>query len=237
MKNCRDCGNELNDSNWPDYRKKNYDYICNDCIKKYRKGYAKKKKLGIPRTSSKMQCPDYVIENHSIYGKIAKIKLNEEYFTIVDLIDADWLNKDKWTVSRDVHTNYASRFEGKKYLLMHREIIKRVLIEEKNIDLFVDFISNPRKYPVDHKNGDGLLNLRSNLRVVSARQNSQNRHHKRSSKYPGVHFDSNKHKWVSKFKHENEYHFIGYFDDEVAAFEAYKLKIKEVTGEKVILER
>lgn len=42
---------------------------------------------------------------------------------------------------------------------------------------------------VDHRNGDGLCNLRSNLRLATARQNQQNKRHTKNTKlgrYKGV---------------------------------------------------
>ena len=158
---------------------------------------------------------------------VKQIELTQGKHTIVDDIDFDFLNQWNWhankkkvKTSRDLF--YAKRFEKGKTINMHREIIKRVLIEENNDQLLKNFINSPRKFPVDHMDGNGLNNLRNNLRCVSHRENMLNlTKFNGTSKYPGVYWHKEKQKWHVKFKIGNKNHHVGYFSDENEAYDAY----------------
>ncbi len=93
-----------------------------------------------------------------------EIPLTKGYVTIVDDHNYEWLAQWKWhaVVSPRSRTVYAARHEPGNHgqrLLMHREILRL-----KNSDLFGD-----------HKNGNGLENLESNLREATKAQSQQNR--------------------------------------------------------------
>jgi hypothetical protein len=82
------------------------------------------------------------------------------------------------------------------------------------------------KMEVDHINGNPLDNRRSNLRIISHRQNCLNRRIHRSSgmkssKYPGVYWHKENKKWVSRFKFRDKYIHVGSFKDEKCAYDAY----------------
>ena len=110
-----------------------------------------------------------------------KIFLTQDKFALCDAKDYKWLSKYKWCVNKVGHSWYARSYRGKKngkqvYVYMHREIMKP-----------------PKGYEVDHINGNGLDNRRSNLRVVTRTQNNLNKHHKttnKTSQYIGVCFDN-----------------------------------------------
>ncbi len=53
---------------------------------------------------------------------------------------------------------------------------------------------------VDHINGNTLDNRKCNLRIVTTRENCQNRHDERTSRFPGVHWDKSKQLWKSSIK-------------------------------------
>lgn len=135
----------------------------------------------------------------------------------VDDDDYEILSKFKWQAKNPrKDTYYAARSirmsNGKqKTVGMHR------------------FITNcPDGYDVDHIDGDGLNNCKSNLRVVTRRQNLQNRHSKTSSSYVGVSFDKNKGKWVSYIRINNKRVALGTFIDEMSAANAYMQKVREI---------
>ena len=73
---------------------------------------------------------------------------------------------------------------------------------------------------VDHINGEGLDNRMSNLRIITQRQNCQNRHDKRYSVYPGVSPRGNK--WTASISVNGVVVNLGTFKSELVAFEAYK---------------
>ena len=88
----------------------------------------------------------------------------------------------------------------------------------------------------DHLNGNGLDNRRLNIRHVTNRENSINKHHKnKTSKYPGVTIDKRYNKWSSRIKINGKDKSLGYFIDEESAFFAYKIAFKELTGNEIYL--
>lgn len=86
---------------------------------------------------------------------------------------------------------------------------------------------------VDHRNSKATLdNRRSNLRVCTNAQNQQNTGSRGgSSPYKGVSRHTRKRKWLVQFRHEGQYHFVGYFADEVDAAKAYDSAILPLEGE------
>lgn len=83
---------------------------------------------------------------------------------------------------------------------------------------------------VDHINGDKLDNRRSNLRVVTQRQNAQNRRPlsgRGASRYRGVSFEVRRGDWRGQAHLEGTYHHIGFFSTEeeaAAAVAAWRLE-------------
>ena len=86
-----------------------------------------------------------------------KIQLSRGLFAVVDDEEYDWLSQSTWQAVPDPKgsTFYARRWDD---TLMHREILH----------------AKPGQ-DVDHKNGDGLDNRKSNLRLCSDSQNAMNR--------------------------------------------------------------
>lgn len=77
---------------------------------------------------------------------------------------------------------------------------------------------------VDHINTDTLDNRRSNLRLVSASQNAQNRSHARTNKagVKGVHRCSQTGKWKAGIAADGARYALGYFDTVEDAAMAYE---------------
>lgn len=75
---------------------------------------------------------------------------------------------------------------------------------------------------VDHIDGDGLNNQRSNLRVVTHAQNHQNRHRQagRRSSHRGVSWHARRGRWLARCKVGGVEHFGGWFEDELDAARA-----------------
>ena len=152
-----------------------------------------------------------------------EIQLTHGKAAIVDDIDYEWLNQWKWYAHKIGNVVYARRSTRKdeglngKQLKMHQQIIG-----ERN-----GFIT-------DHINGNGLDNRRCNLRHVTSRQNQQNRHDKTTSKYPGVYWRKDRGKWASRIKINGTKKFIGMYENEQDAFNAY-CKAVEMLGDTVLL--
>lgn len=143
----------------------------------------------------------------------AAIPLTQGQYAIVDIEDFEWLNQWKWHAHKN-NIKYITRFyairskrQGKKIqkIFMHRLII------------------NPsHNLQIDHINGNTLNNQKSNLRIATNRQNQQNRHHPKTSKYTGVSWKKDHRKWQAQIYINGKVKFLGYFDDEYEAYLKYE---------------
>ncbi len=152
-----------------------------------------------------------------------EIELTQGKVVLVDDCDYERLNRFKWGAHKDGKTFYAKRtspkINGKQHVIqMHHEIIGRP----------------PRGLMTDHKDGNGLINLRNNLRYVTSRQNNQNRKNmKQSSQYPGVCWHKLRRKWIAMILINGNRKHLGCFTDEKEAFKSYK-KAVESLGERML---
>lgn len=79
---------------------------------------------------------------------------------------------------------------------------------------------NNRARLTDHIDGDGLNNTRRNIRPCSAYQNAgRRRDYRRPDKLRGAH--PHRGMWTSQITHAGKRHYLGVFETEVAAAEAY----------------
>ena len=88
---------------------------------------------------------------------------------------------------------------------------------------------------VDHANGNGLDNRRSNLRVCSHTQNMQNRkmHSNNQSGFKGVYFDPEVQglPWRAQIRANGKKHHLGRFGSAIAAHQAYLKAAEKFHGE------
>lgn len=89
------------------------------------------------------------------------------------------------------------------------------------------------KQLIDHKDGNGLNNLRSNLRFCSAQQNCFNRssNKKSTSKFKGVCWASKEKKWLAQIQFNGKNMRLGGFSEETEAAKAYNKAALELFGE------
>lgn len=78
---------------------------------------------------------------------------------------------------------------------------------------------------IDHINGIKTDNRIENLRVVTVRQNQQNRVEHRNGKLVGASYNKRDKKWNSKIVINGKQKHLGYFDTEEQAHEAYMREI------------
>lgn len=139
-----------------------------------------------------------------------KIPLTRGLFAIVDPEDYRRLSRFRWHAHIGTSTFYAVRHRPgscRKLIWMHRAIL--------NV---------PAHLLVDHINGNGLDNRKSNLRPATKSQNCRNKRLGRtntSSKYRGVHWHSRAGKWQASIRVNRKSIHLGYFHDELKAARAY----------------
>jgi hypothetical protein len=85
---------------------------------------------------------------------------------------------------------------------------------------------------VDHRNGNGLDNRRSNLREATPAQNSANARLSRQSTsgFKGVTWYKRCSRWRAHIKVDQEQRHLGYFDDATEAAKAYDAAALEAFG-------
>ena len=77
---------------------------------------------------------------------------------------------------------------------------------------------------LDHINGNRSDNRIENLRIVTKKQNAENRKKRqnKSSKFKGVCFRKDSNKWTAQIGSNYKLKHLGYFETEELAYEAYK---------------
>ena len=154
-----------------------------------------------------------------------EIQLTRNMVTLVDDDMYEELNQFKWYAGKFRKTFYAvrnsSRVNGNHHIiLMHHKIIGKP----------------PKGFVTDHRDGDGLRNLRYNLRHITGRQNNQNKKNiKKTSKYPGVDWQRKNKNWRVQIRINGKQEYLGCFTDEEKAFEAYSQAVKAL-GEEMLPE-
>lgn len=156
-----------------------------------------------------------------------KIQLTQGKVALVDDEDYEEINRYRWCANKKHNIFYATRNSTKlerengypTFVLMHRQIL--------------GIIDKPGD--TDHISGEGLDNQKVNLRIVTNRQNLQNRHEKKSSVYPGVYWHKGGNKWVAKIYINGVLKYLGLYTNEYEAFEAYKEAVN-ILGEVMVDE-
>lgn len=152
--------------------------------------------------------------------KTRRIPLTQGKFAIVDAEDFDRLNQHKWYVVKDRNTYYALRkikSNGRQTILsMHQEIMP-----------------TPKGMEINYINHNGLDNCKANLRFCTHQQVQFTRKKikAKTSRFKGVSWYKKYRKWAALIRHNYKCYFLGYFDNEVEAANAYNTKAIELFGE------
>lgn len=89
----------------------------------------------------------------------------------------------------------------------------------------------PEKH-IDHIDGDRANNAFSNLRLATPLENTQNKSFETGRKKKrGTHFRKAEGKWCAKIRHNYKDMWLGFFDSEDSASEAYEAAARELRGE------
>jgi hypothetical protein len=150
-----------------------------------------------------------------------EIQLTNGGVALVDDEDFDELNKYKWFSHKEKYTTYAWRHIRKgshQYgkIKMHRQILNS---EDNQL--------------VDHINGNGLDNRRSNIRLCTSQQNQMNKVKSEncSSGFKGVSYHSQNKKWRATINFNRKQISIGCYPSEKEAAIAYNNRAIELFGE------
>jgi hypothetical protein len=155
-----------------------------------------------------------------ICGDVAYVPLTHGYEAIIDAADVPLVRGWNWYASVRTHSIYASRTV--RHGTKSRKIYLHRLI-----------MSNLDGLQVDHADGDGLNNIRDNLRLVTASQNSCNRRVLSSiaSGLKGAYFDKKSGKFSAQIKIKNKRKYLGYFSTPEEAHAAYCRASEKYHGE------
>lgn len=143
-------------------------------------------------------------------GEVAYIPLPCGREAVIDASDAHLVDGLNWSGANRPRTVYVQRtnWDGAKSQIVR---LHRVIT------------GVPSGFEVDHINGDGLDNRRSNLRVVTKSENRLNvrRRLDNSSGVKGVSWNKEKGCWQSYIRSQGKKVHLGYFEDLPAAQRAY----------------
>lgn len=154
---------------------------------------------------------------------IVDSKVHGRKVIMVDDEDYDELIQFKWYVSKGkAGVFYARRCTpsengrtGDK-IRMHRQIVG----------------VTETKVMVDHRDGNGLNNVRSNLRVATHQQNNFNKRAMGGeSKYMGVWRDKRRDVWRAGLSINNKNNWLGDYKNELHAAYAYNWAAKAIRGD------
>lgn len=142
------------------------------------------------------------------------IPLTQGKFAIVDDCDYEYLMQWKWYYDYNGYTGRRT-WPANKIVLMHREI----LTEESQ--------------EIDHKDGNKLNNLRSNLRYCTSSQNKWNRGLSVTNRsgYKGVSWRRDRGKWDARIKAHGKQHCLGVFTCKHEAAKAWNKAALELHSE------
>lgn len=126
---------------------------------------------------------------------------------IVDTVDAHLVVRYTWRLLQKVYrgrttSRYAIAWIDGRAILLHRLLM-----------------SAPAHLQVDHVDGNGLNNRRTNLRLVTSAEQMQNKrsYSGSTSCYRGVHWSKQRSKWRAEIRLNGKNTFLGHFDDEKSA--------------------
>lgn len=138
------------------------------------------------------------------------------------IVDDDafvWASQMNWTIDRSGNTFYARNVKGR----LHRLVMG---------------ITDPMVL-IDHKNGNGLDNRKSNLRRCSVAENNRNciKEPGKTSSFKGVSWKSSRKKWQAQIKVNGIVKYLGLFDNERNGAIAYNEAAQKYHGDFALLNQ
>lgn len=158
-----------------------------------------------------------------------EIKLTKGYVALVDDADYDFLNQWKWCANGIKLNIYAKRAVRKKIVINGDNYFASTLISMHRVIMGVD----EKNIFIDHIDGNGLNNQRSNLRCCTQIQNSRNRRFTgtKTSIYKGVHQKGIANQWRANINTVDGVLHLGTYATEKEAAVAYNIAAIKYFGE------
>lgn len=151
-----------------------------------------------------------------IEGDVAYVPLTQGMEAIIDASDAALIQDANWHARKGSGANWYASTDSKQergvMIRMHRLIIG---------------VTDP-KIPIDHRDGNGLNNRRSNLRIATTQQNAWNRRLPTEG-YKGV--TQTAHAFLAQITVGGEHRNLGSFFTAEDAARAYDMAAREAFGE------
>ena len=151
------------------------------------------------------------IKEVTIDGDIAFVPLTKGFVSIIDSADAELVGQFNWYARTGIReTPYAIRVDQRGEKNLH-------------IGLHRMLLNPPKGLHVDHVDGNGLNNRRSNLRVATPAENQRNRglHINNTSGYKGVGWDKQRGKWLAQIELSGKTTRLGRYATKELAHAAY----------------
>lgn len=152
------------------------------------------------------------------------IKLSgSKKYAIVDDADYVYLSQWKWNLDNCGYARRGIKVSGKNVTVrMHRQVN-----------------GTPDGFFTDHINHNKLDNRKSNLRTVTNSQNKANEplRANNTSGFKGVTRHTSTGKWMARIKIDRRYRYIGLFNDEKSAANAYDMVARNIFGEYAFTNR
>lgn len=155
-----------------------------------------------------------------VEGNVAYVTLTKGFEAIIDAADVALVDNGNWYALVNRQTVYAARTVGRRVdkvgVLMHRVIT-----------------SAPHGMDVDHINGNGLDNRRSNLRLATRSENMRNSRQSsaNTSGFKGVGWSKRDNNWRASITIDGRQHYIGAFSTPEIAHAAYMEVAERLFGE------
>lgn len=153
-------------------------------------------------------------------GDVALVTLTKGYTAVIDIADAALVEGVNWCAAVTPYTTYVKRcvrLGGRNVTV----ILHRILINP------------PQGMEVDHIDGDGLNNRRSNLRLTTHSENCRNRRRRSDNKsgFKGVCWNNSRRKWQAQVHAGGKTNHLGYFTSAEAAHVVYCEAAARLHGE------
>jgi hypothetical protein len=168
-----------------------------------------------------------IIREVSVDGQVAHVALTLGYHAIIDAEDAQVVGKFNWRAL------VKKRKDGGIRCVYAVSSCRDENAKGKTIYLHRIIVCPNDEMHVDHVNGDGLDNRRSNLRAATPSQNRMNQKVRRDSKsgVKGVYFDARRRVWTASIKVNGKKFSLGSFALASDAAQAYASASLRLHGE------